>query len=679
MEPARGRRTTTVTVVAVAAVALAANALSVGLAIDEHHAIRNQVLNAAVPIAFAVVGAVIVAARPRNAVGWLMLGGSAMTSIGGAGVDLAYRGIVIAPGTVHGASALAVAGATVRSLGACALTPGLPLYFPDGGPTGRRWRHMRTLLVILIVGSVVDPLTDPQADLRGFGEWRNPVLPAAAGRVVSPLGFLCHIPLAAALTVAAVVHLAGRWRRGDAHLRQQIGMVAAALALTVLAAPISLVSDTGGWIFAAAALPTPFAIGFAVLGRGLYDLRTAANRTLLWATLSIVVAAVYGALVIGLAAGLHVGRQTDWLPWVAGGVVAVCVVPLRDTLQRWVNRLTFGRWDQPYEVLAGLGQRVEDTIDVRRLLRDVASELEGLGLLDVVITDAGGDVLAGAPAASAPDVVTRRLSAYGETVGQLSYRPPSQLLRERDRRLLDNIAGHLGGVLHAHRLTLDLHRARERLVLTREEERRRLRRDLHDGLGPALAAHLLRLEVVAGRIRQDSEAVAEIDELRQELRGTMLEVRRLVEGLRPPALDELGLVGVLQEATTRISAAGRTAVELRSDDLPPLPAAVEVAAFRIVTEAVTNVVKHADATCCRVTLARRGGALQIVVADDGVGPAGVHHGGHGLQTMRERTEELRGVFELMPSASGRGTTVRAHLPLPEVPHQEPASHAASYT
>jgi signal transduction histidine kinase len=259
------------------------------------------------------------------------------------------------------------------------------------------------------------------------------------------------------------------------------------------------------------------------------------------------------------------------------------------------------------------------------------------------------------------------LAAYGETVGSLRFVPPRAPLRARDRQLLDDLAGHLGGVLHALRLTADVRLARERLVLAREEERRRLRRDLHDGLGPALAGHLLRLDLLVGRLR-GHDAAADADRLRDDLRGTVAEVRRVVEGLRPPALDELGLVGALQQVTRRMTAGSSITVCLEDRVLPPLSAAVEVAAFRIVTEAVTNVVKHAEATTCRIELRAVHGRLCISVDDDGNGGAvaRARSRGHGMQTMAERAEELRGEVRV---TAGRpcGTRVTAELPLPPAP------------
>jgi signal transduction histidine kinase len=244
----------------------------------------------------------------------------------------------------------------------------------------------------------------------------------------------------------------------------------------------------------------------------------------------------------------------------------------------------------------------------------------------------------------------------------LRYRTPETPLRARDHELVDSLAGHLGAALHAHRLTIDLERARERLVLAREEERRRLRRDLHDGLGPALSGHLLRLDLLAGRV-DDPTVAADIDELRRDLRATVAEVRRVVEGLRPPALDELGLVGALDQVTARLAAGSRTQISLRADELPPLSAAVEVAAFRIVTEAVTNVIKHADATTCTIELAVQRGRLQLSVSDNGTGLASAGGSGHGLQTMRERAQELRGRLRIS-TRPGSGTTIRAEVPVP---------------
>jgi signal transduction histidine kinase len=645
------------------AVTLAADAVALTIAVTDNVSVVAESFDAAVTVAFALVGAVVAGARPRNPVGWTMLGGGAFWAMGSALSDVGHHGIVGSPGSVAGVSAYVIVGAMCRSLGWYAITNAVPVFFPDGRLAGPRWHWLRPALLVIAIGCVADPLTDPQADTNGLGAWHNPLGHGFVSGYVSPLASLAHIPLGLVVTVAAVVQLVTRWRRGDALLRQQVFLFACAAVLPVVAVPLSFAGDGwGAWVFGVSAVPLPFAIGFAVMAKGLYDLRSAANRTLVWLTLSLTVAGLYAALVVGLANLVGVDRRSGWLPWIAAGVVAVSVAPLRDLLQRTVNRVTFGRWDEPYDVLAAVGQRLEDTADVTGLLSDLVSELETLGLRGVAIADADGAALVGSTAVH-DDSVEHPLSAYGELVGTLSYRPPTAALRARDQQLLDDLAGHLGGVLYAHRLTIDLQRARERLVLAREEERRRLRRDLHDGLGPALAGHLLRLDVLAARVKGDPGAAGYVDEMRAELRGTVDEIRRVVEGLRPPALDELGLVGALEQAAARISRSSVMRVELVVADLPPLPAAVEVATFRIVTEAITNAVKHSSAARCTVSIVAEGVTLAITVSDDGCGPPAGPSQGHGLHTMRERAEELRGRVTIAAAPEG-GTVVSAALPLP---------------
>ena len=231
----------------------------------------------------------------------------------------------------------------------------------------------RTLVVIFVAG-VLDPLTDKQADLLNLGGWRNPIAPGHPWEFVSALAFLGHVPLSLVATIGVVVLLIRRWRRGDALRRQQITMLAVAALITVVAVPIAFAFGGGNWAFGVAALPVPFTIGFAVLARGLYDLRTAANRSLVWLTLSAVVAAMYALVIVGGSGLLHVSRNVSWLPWAAAAVVAVAFAPLRDGLQRALNRVTFGRWDEPYDVLAALGQRLEASADVDRLLAAVTTE-----------------------------------------------------------------------------------------------------------------------------------------------------------------------------------------------------------------------------------------------------------------------------------------------------------------
>jgi signal transduction histidine kinase len=670
--PALSRPATVTAIAVTVAACLAGNAISIWCAVVDHQSVLNAVLSSVVVTAFAVVGAVVAAARPSNPIGWLMLAGGVFWSLGGAAADLAYHGIVADPGSVTAASALAVGGAAGRSVGWYLVTIWVAVLFPDGRLAGPRWRWLKYALVVILVGSVLDPLTDPKADLTNFGAWQNPIGLAGPWRAVSGVAFLAHIPLSLVVTIAAVCQLVSRWRSGDARMRQQLLLFAWAVGITLIAVPIAFGLGGAGWIFAIAALPLPFAIGIAVLARGLYDLRTAANRSLVWATLSAVVAGSFALLIAGLSSALHVDRSSGWPVVIAATIVAIALVPLRDGLQRAVNRVTYGRWDEPYDVLAALGPHLIDgTAGVERLLDQAIVELNGLGLREVSIADANGLVLAGS-LALAPDNEQLPLTAYGAAAGTLHFQPPESPLRSRDRRLLEDLAGQIGGILHAYAMAGDVQRARERLVLAREEERRRLRRDLHDGLGPALAGHLLRLDVLSTRVDGDSPAARDIDGLRKDLRETVGEIRRVVEGLRPPALDELGLAGALTQVIDRLTAGTPVAVEVRRSALPPLSAAIEVAVFRIVTEAVTNVVKHANARHCLVDLRvvneqSEDDWLRIEITDDGAGLSATQATGHGLFTMRERAEELRGRVRLSRGPDGRGNSVIAELPLSPTP------------
>jgi signal transduction histidine kinase len=253
-----------------------------------------------------------------------------------------------------------------------------------------------------------------------------------------------------------------------------------------------------------------------------------------------------------------------------------------------------------------------------------------------------------------------------EEIGRLvlSPRAPGEEFSSADRRLLEDLARQAEVALHAVRLTIDLQNSRERLVATREEERRRLRRDLHDGLGAQLAG----LNVQAGTLRRliprDPAAADElVVELREELRGAIADIRRLVYDLRPPALDDLGLAEALRRLAERYGSNGEQLHVLveTSEDLPNLPAAVEVAVYRITQEALTNVARHARARRCVVRLVvNEDVALEIV--DDGVGIPAERGAGVGLSSMRERASELGGSCVVESTPEG-GTRVLLRLPL----------------
>jgi signal transduction histidine kinase len=213
------------------------------------------------------------------------------------------------------------------------------------------------------------------------------------------------------------------------------------------------------------------------------------------------------------------------------------------------------------------------------------------------------------------------------------------------------------------RLTSDLQRSRERLVAAREEERRRLRHNLHDDLGPRLATLTLKLDATRNLLQTDPAAAeAMLTQLKGDVQTAIAEVRHLVYDLRPQALDQLGLVPALRQYAAQVSSGGLHVRVQAPAALPVLPAAVEVAAYRIATEALTNVIRHARAGVCLLSLGLETGALVVEVRDDGRGLAEGYQAGVGMTSMRERAEELGGVCVISPAPEG-GVRVSASLPL----------------
>jgi signal transduction histidine kinase len=298
----------------------------------------------------------------------------------------------------------------------------------------------------------------------------------------------------------------------------------------------------------------------------------------------------------------------------------------------------------------------------------------------VVLQQDHGDASVASSGVPIADPVRVPLLYQGERLGELllGQRAPGEPFSRADRRLLDDLARQAGIAVHAVRLTADLQRSRERLVTAREEERRRLRRDLHDGLGAQLAALNLQAGVLRAAIPLDpAGADALAVELQAELRAAIANIRRLVNDLRPPARDELGLLATLRAHAAQYAATGVLATRADlvcegqpvqvvvdgPDQLPPLPAAVEVAVYRIVQEALTNVVRHARARTCvvRLTVADE---VRLSIADDGVGLARDGSVGMGLVSMRERAAELGGTCIVKAGTPG-GTEVLVRVPLPK--------------
>ena len=331
----------------------------------------------------------------------------------------------------------------------------------------------------------------------------------------------------------------------------------------------------------------------------------------------------------------------------------------------------YGQHDNPYALLSQLNQQLEGATAPDALLPTVAATLAATLNLPYVAIET--DLGAGQPAATYgtpprhAEIISIPLAYRTAALGTLlvSARRPHEHLSAGDTRLLVDLARQVGITLHAAQLTDALQASREQLVLAREEERRRIRRDLHDGLGPTLASLRLQLSALRPTVRHDPEAAEHlIDELRTDVRTATAEIRRLVYDLRPPMLDEFGLLGALHNVG--LTNDGLTRSIEAPAALPSLPAAIEVAIYRIATEALHNIVRHTEATGCTIRLALDDHNLTLTVTDNGCGLPANYLPGIGHRSMQERAEELGGSVTILPAPDG-GTCVTAIFPFKGVP------------
>lgn len=410
----------------------------------------------------------------------------------------------------------------------------------------------------------------------------------------------------------------------------------------------------------------PFVLGLAVALRRhqLFDIERLANRSLVYVTVVAILVAGYAALVALFVSGLHLSGTVAAA--LAAAAAALALAPLRNAAQRVVNRLMYGDRDDPAGVLARLGTRMQAVMLPDEVLPAVVETVaQSLRLPYVAIDLADGERtfrVAAEHGVPIGTVHTETLTHHGADVGRLrvSERGRDEPLEPADMELVHSLAREVGPAVQAVRLHQDLLRSRAEVVALREDERRRLRRDLHDGLGPALAAIGLKAGLAARQVPPDSTARVLLGEIDTEVKASIGDIRRLVEALRPPALDELGLLGAVQSRAA--SLAGDMIIEVSGQDsLGSLPAAVETAAYRIAAEAVTNAVRHSGGSQCAVSITVDHDALEVIVRDDGQGLVPDRNSGVGLRSMQERAAEVGGTLSVESAAEG--TIVSARLPL----------------
>ncbi len=676
-------------------------------------AISTALLSLACPS----VGALVASRLPRNPTGWIFCGVGLLYGTRRLAASYADQALLARPWLPAGE----YAAWTSTWLGFPVLMAAgvfLLLLFPGGrlssGPA-------RVAAPVAAAGAALVCLADALrfGPLPTYYYANNPLgIPGSAG-ATEACGLVGGVMLSFACA-ASVVLLVLRLRRARGDERQQLGWFACAAVPALLGAAVMLLDravqrfsllfldapfrpvlraageldlfvredrvlgplvelrleTTFELLSVTALFAVPVFTGVAILRHGLYDIDAVINRALVYGALTAVVAALYVLLVAGLGGLFGIGTGGNLLvSLLATGLVAVLFQPLRARLQRGVDHLLYGERRDPYEALSRLGERLEAALapeDVLPTIVETVAHAMKVPYVAIALKGEAGYETVAAHGSPAGEPTVLPLAHGADQVGRMILSPPApnEQFSPADHRLLRDLARQAEAAVHAVRLTADLRRSRERMVKAREEERRRLRRDLHDGLGPTLAGLTFGLEaarrLVDERPKDDGGLLAHLEDQAQE---AVANVRRLVYGLRPPALDDLGLASAIRQQAEAYgplggregrSGAPRFFVDA-SEDLPALPAATEVAAYRVAQEALTNVARHARAQSCRVRLSARDGVLEVEVVDDGVGMAEDRGEGVGLTSMRERAEELGGTCEI--SSTPGGARVLARLPM----------------
>jgi two-component system, NarL family, sensor kinase len=645
----------------------------------------HQFFTPLLTITYCVVGALVASHHPRNPIGWMFcaIGFLSALNMLSAGYAL-YSELVNMTGSLPGA-------AFARWLSFWIWIPNalLPitlalLLFPDGKLLSSRWRPI-AWAAVLSAGVFTFSMAFHPGPLVEMGlTIANPYGIVGGEGILNALMTLVS-PFLLVSIFGSIASIVVRFRNAAGRERAQLKWLAFAGVLVIVGnivgavpwmiwpdSPIS--QELSIVIMSVTLMNIVIATGIAILRYQLWDIHILINRTLVYGLLTALVVVIYVVIVGALGILLQAGGSL-LVSLFGTGIVAISFQPLRERLQRAVNRLMYGERDDPYAVLGRLAERLEVVVASQAVLPTIVETVaDAFKLPYAAIALKEGEQFT-----SAAEYVRSRTFAGKvdgdmeilplvyqlETIGQLLLAPraPGEQFSQADRRLLETIARQAGIAAYNVRLTQDLQRSRERLVTTREEERRRLRRDLHDGLGPALASMSFKLDAIQNLADRDPAAVKKMAaELKAQMQDALANIRRIAYGLRPPALDELGLVGALKEHIAAHNQVQGLQITMEvPESTPPLPAAVEVAAYRIALEAMTNVSRHAGAKHCSVRLSLPGD-LCLEIIDDGRGLPAAVRAGVGLTSMRERAEELGGTCCAEALSQG-GTGVMARLPI----------------
>ncbi len=632
-------------------------------------------------LAFGLVGWLVATRRSSNPIGWLLLG-SGLTS----GFQL-FAGEYATYSYVHDHGSLPLTGflgwvqgfAWIIAIALVLVL--LPLLFPDGHLPSPRWRFMLFLLPVGVVGFSVALATKPgqlQSVPMGIN---NPyaISARASGALVGAAALLYWIS-----AVCALVAVVGRFRRSIGEEREQIKWIVSAVGLAGASLVVNLVvdiaqgSDHGsvlakitGTLVLLAVTAIPVMAAIAIVTRRLYDIDVVINKTLVYGALAAFITAVYVGIVVGIGAAIGQGTSKPnlGLSILATAVVAVAFQPVRERIQRFANRLVYGKRATPYEVLSEFGHRMAQSYAADDVLPRMARILgEGTGAKEArVWLSVSGELH---PAAAWPDTGgdghARRSDTnlsvpvlhQGEELGALSItKAPGERLSPAEEKLTTDLASQAGLVLRNVKLIEDLKASRVRLVQAQDYERRRIERNIHDGAQQQLVALNVQLGLAKG-LTSDAKKLDEVlAQLQEDTNQALADLRDLARGIYPPLLQDKGLAVALEAQARR----SPLPVAVRADGIGRYPQDVEAAVYFCTLEALQNVAKYAGASQATVTITETAGSLTFEVTDDGVGfdTASTSYG-TGLQGMADRLAALGGDLELTSSS---GELIRGRVPV----------------